>query len=231
MSDMTGELGPLPAPEGGRLTPARRRVLSAVIEAPGTLNDLVDRLGGHPNTTRQHLEALAAEGLVESETVAIEGPGRRPQSYTATGEGVRALRGEEGRTEYRELVGVIARDFVQHGHPAERSFEIGRRWGNERAALVAASGDRDAVKATLTTLFAELGFSPREAPDGLIRLETCPMLDLAREYPQVICEIHRGLIQGVLDHVRSREQFELRPFAEPGACLVGLGSSRQPATA
>ena len=57
------------------------------------------------------------------------------------------------------------------------------------------------------------------------------MLDLAREYPQVICEIHRGLIQGVLDHVRSREQFELRPFAEPGACLVGLGSSRQPATA
>lgn len=231
MSDMTGELGPLPAPEGGLLTPARRRVLSAVIEAPGTLNDLVDRLGGHPNTTRQHLEALAAEGLVESETVAIEGPGRRPQSYTATGEGVRALRGEEGRTEYRELVGVIARDFVQHGHPAERSFEIGRRWGNERAALVAASGDRDAVKATLTTLFAELGFSPREAPDGLIRLETCPMLDLAREYPQVICEIHRGLIQGVLDHVRSREQFELRPFAEPGACLVGLGSSRQPATA
>ncbi|WP_347348575.1 helix-turn-helix domain-containing protein [Nigerium sp.] len=228
---MTGELGPLPAPEGGRLTPARRRVLSAVIEAPGTLNDLVDRLGGHPNTTRQHLEALAAEGLVESETVAIEGPGRRPQSYTATGEGVRALRGEEGRTEYRELVGVIARDFVQHGHPAERSFEIGRRWGNERAALVAASGDRDAVKATLMTLFAELGFSPREAPDGLIRLETCPMLDLAREYPQVICEIHRGLIQGVLDHVRSPEQFELRPFAEPGACLVGLGSSRQPATA
>jgi len=71
-------------------------------------------------------------------------------------------------------------------------------------------------------LLAELGFGPD--PDGDdIALRTCPLLELAEEMPEVICQVHRGLVEGAMDHYGApSDGVELLPFAEVGACRLRL---------
>ena len=90
-------------------------------------------------------------------------------------------------------------------------------------------------------LLGRLGFSPRRRPattevetDGagvavdvggreLIELRTCPLLDVATEFPDVICQAHHGLIDAAYTAAgESAEGVELIPFAAPGACHVLL---------
>ncbi len=56
-----------------------------------------------------------------------------------------------------------------------------------------------------------------------VRLTRCPLLDAARQYPDVVCSVHAGIIRGAL-HTWGDEATVTRlvPFAEPGACLVHL---------
>jgi len=76
-------------------------------------------------------------------------------------------------------------------------------------------------------LLAELGFGPDPSGDD-IALRTCPLLELAEEMPEVICQVHRGLVEGALDHYGApSDGVELVPFAEVGACRLRL---HQPAT-
>ena len=54
-------------------------------------------------------------------------------------------------------------------------------------------------------------------------LRTCPLLDAAKRHPEVVCQVHLGLVAGALeadDH--SAEGLGLRPFARPGACELAL---------
>ncbi len=60
-----------------------------------------------------------------------------------------------------------------------------------------------------------------EAVEGrTVWLRTCPLLDAARTYPQVVCTVHRGLVEGLLDAAGEPPAGEadgvaLDPFAEP----------------
>ncbi|WP_040158749.1 helix-turn-helix transcriptional regulator [Nigerium massiliense] len=206
------------------LSPARRRVLQAVADAPGTLTSLAEQLGGHPNTTRQHLESLLADDLIVAEALQTGEPGRPPLHYRATPDGVRALAGSDAVGDYRELVEVVAEYLLATGEPEEHAFEIGNRWGREKTgpdATAAAGGEVDAQAVVVATL-DRLGFGPEPAA-GKVRLRTCPLLQIARTYPEVMCGIHRGLVQGILDRIGADAGVRLEPFAEPGACLLSLG--------
>ena len=81
--------------------------------------------------------------------------------------------------------------------------------------------DADA-DAAIVDLLAELGFGPDCRGDG-IALRTCPLLELAEEMPQVICQVHRGLVEGAMDHYGApSDGVKLLPFAEVGACRLHL---------
>ncbi len=72
-------------------------------------------------------------------------------------------------------------------------------------------------------LLDDLGFAPEQSPDGLVRLRTCPLLEAARRYSDVVCSVHRGLVLGVFfAHGVADPSPELRPFAEVGACVLQL---------
>lgn len=74
-------------------------------------------------------------------------------------------------------------------------------------------------------LLRRLGFSPT-TDDGGIVLRTCPLLELARKNPEVVCAIHAGLIDGAHERLgRVGAAADLRPFAEPGACRLRLGET------
>ena len=81
----------------------------------------------------------------------------------------------------------------------------------------------------MVDLLDELGFAP-DADQGersagsrgrTLRLRTCPMLESAREHPEVICRVHQGLVEGALGGA----DVTLLPFAEPGACVLSRDQS------
>lgn len=204
-------LGPVPTRSTPTLAPARARVAAALEESGGavTLATLAERLGGHPNATRAHLDALVADGHAEAHPLPPSGPGRPALAWTLTGAGRRALAGDPVITAYAELVSAMAQGLSQEPDGAGRARAIGCAWGVARASLPAHQD--------LVDTLADLGFGP-DAEGPAIRLRTCPILDAAAAHPEVVCAIHAGLVEGVT----GRRDLRLIPFAEPGACRIEL---------
>jgi predicted ArsR family transcriptional regulator len=74
----------------------------------------------------------------------------------------------------------------------------------------------------VTAVLGEHGFEPEA--DGLdVRMRRCPFADVAHESPEVVCGLHRGLVEGVLDAVDSALRVdELRILPSPGLCVLRL---------
>ena len=62
--------------------------------------------------------------------------------------------------------------------------------------------------------------SDDESLPGVVRLRRCPLLELSRRYPDVVCSIHRGLLRGAARAQAAESEVDLQPFAEVGACLA-----------
>ena len=218
--------GPVPH---AALPEPRLRVLEALTSrsAPATIAELTGALGGHPNTVRSHLRQLVADGLVDRLTLETEGRGRPAHAYAATERGT--LSAEASRVARPvatdELISAVAEHLAATPDPEEHARAIGRIWAgqllDERSRKVGAQ-PADEVVALLTTA----GFSPQvDAASSEIALRTCPVLDSAREHPEVVCTIHEGMLRATLDRSGAETvAVELLPFARPGACLVRLGT-------
>ena len=77
---------------------------------------------------------------------------------------------------------------------------------------------------------AKAGFDPRfrriQSPKSAIEvtLRDCPFRDLADEYRDLVCTLHRGLIEGMLAGLRPTLAIkEFEPFAERTICRVRAG--------
>ena len=56
-----------------------------------------------------------------------------------------------------------------------------------------------------------------------VLLRTCPLLDAARRHPEVVCQVHLGLVAGALEaHREPSDGLRLAPFSRPGACELTL---------
>jgi len=198
--------GPLPA-RTDRPRAAALRVLRAVAATttPITLAELTATLGGHPNTTRAHLERLVVDGFVLEAPVPTSGRGRPAHAYEATVAGLQVAMEDPDRDGHDELVDAVAEHLVGTDDPVASALSLGAAWGRR----LAASGSSD-----LVSVLAAQGFTP-EASGDEIALRTCPLLASARQWPAVVCAIHQGLVDAV-----SPEPLRLVPFAVPGACLI-----------
>ncbi len=213
-------LGPQRSHPTGRreaLSPARQEVLDLLVDADGglTVADVAHATSSHPNTAREHLDALVQAGHLARAQLPAVGRGRPPMIY-------RALpRAREVGPQYRALAEMLVEYLVEQTPDAEvRTFhsrEAGERWASRReseddVASLLASVDPVPVPGTVA--------SP-DGTDGItLRLRRCPVLDLARRHSDVVCSVHLGLLRGVLAKGLDVDDIELHPFAEPGACLV-----------
>ena len=76
----------------------------------------------------------------------------------------------------------------------------------------------------MTRVLDEEGFAA-SAEGTDIHMRRCPFHDLAEQYPEVVCAVHRGLISGALDELGSELDVEgLDVFVEPDLCVARLGS-------
>lgn len=206
------------------LTPARARILE-FLQASGlqySAEDVAAHFGQHVNTARGHLEGLHRSGLVGRSSLA--GPGRGRPTWMYRADPAHAEPDQRVR-EYGALAGALAKHLLRTSSDPERdSVTAGAEWGRDLAATLPPSAAEAGAATAVLHLLADLGFAPRRRPaDGVIRLTRCPLLDVARQFPDVVCQVHRGLVMGALDELgESDAAVALGPFGEPDACLLTL---------
>ncbi|HEU5211994.1 MAG TPA: helix-turn-helix domain-containing protein [Gaiellaceae bacterium] len=213
----------IPARHRALADPSRVRVLGALVDADESLDagELARRVGLHANTVRFHLGVLADAGLVASAVEARSEPGRPRVLYAPTAEGA----GGDGE-DYRFLARMLASaldDVPDRDAVAERA---GHAWGRFLVERRAPDDHVDAETATaeILRLLDEQGFAP-QTDGSTVRMCRCPFKDLAESHGAVICSLHLGVLRGALEELRAPVRAEaLRPFAEPGVCLVELAT-------
>lgn len=182
---------------------------------PVSVRELSTRLSLHPNTLRPHLRRLEEADLVASETRRSPTVGRPQTLYSVV-----EREDREGR-DYR-LLSVILAGLMTGKRQRERATEVARDWG---AYLVGRSVPKPGARkssgpnlAVLQGALAEAGFDPRfrrqNARSVEITLRTCPFRDLLDEHRELVCAVHRGLLEGML--TASRPPMALSSF-EPQA--------------
>jgi predicted ArsR family transcriptional regulator len=193
-----------------------------LLAAPATLAAVCAATSLHPNTVREHLEALERDGLVRRAKAEPRGRGRPAWEYSVVPGGQDPL-----VREYAGLAATLAAALRRHSRrPREDSVDAGRAWGAELAAGASPPEGPAAVarRRAVVALLDRLRFSPTTGPQArTVRLTRCPLLGVAEQYPDVVCSIHRGLVEGALDRWGDRTtRVQLVPFAEPGACTLTM---------
>jgi predicted ArsR family transcriptional regulator len=214
-------------------------VLEAVATAEaagraGTITDLAEHLGGHPNTTRVHLAALVDERLVDRVTLGGGTRGRPAHGHRLTERGSLVLEAVRVASPVStdELVSAMAEHLSTTADPDLHARAIGRLWATQLLEESTGPG-RDGRRPVATrpvdqvvSLLTTAGFSPRLEPSGDVALRTCPVLSSAREHPEVVCTMHEEMLRATLDRAGARDvEVGLVPFARAGACLVRLSNT------
>lgn len=184
--------------------------------------ELAEATGHHPNTLREHLDALVEAGLAERVRAAASGRGRPAWLYAAVPAAA------SGSPEYAGLATALAMQLGRTSEDARDEAETaGQAWG-ERLADGVHPRPRSAAAARrgVVTVLDGLGFAPDADDRGSeVRLRRCPLLEAAREQPDVVCSVHLGIVRGALGAWGAESgQVTLVPFAEPGACLLHVGT-------
>jgi len=186
--------------------------------------DLARRSGLHPNTVRFHLNRLVGAGQVAKEVDQRSSAGRPRLVFTA----LSAPDVDGGRRSYQLLAEMLA-GFLADGvpDPAARSADLGRAWGSYLATRPAPGrrSTRDQSLAELLRVLDDVGFAPHlDTADGeRVLLRHCPFREVAVAHQDVVCSLHLGVMQGVLNTVRAPvETTHLQPFAEPSLCVALL---------
>jgi predicted ArsR family transcriptional regulator len=189
---------------------------------PTTLTHLAQATGLHPNTLREHLEALVRRGLARRVRATPQGRGRPAWLYEATDPEI-----SEADSEYAGLAATLAAHLHRTSdHPREDAVAAGETWGQD---LARKAGRPDgpsgaAARRKVVSILDEVGFRP-EADERAttVRLTRCPLLETAKAYPDVVCGVHLGIVRGALDEYGTDSaRTALEPFSEPGACRLHL---------
>jgi predicted ArsR family transcriptional regulator len=168
------------------------------------------------NAVRFHLEHLIEDGAVRSaKDEAHTGPGRPSILYRAA-----PAEAVESAAAYRLLAGLLAAELGAIG-PADASTEVGRTWARR---LARPRTSRDPVQEVLR-LFEDTGFEPQLRADGrTVELHRCPFYELAAGQPDVVCDVHLGLVTGVLEQLGAPRPVQLTPVLDgSGPCLLRIG--------
>lgn len=210
----------------------RRGVLRILKAAAGpmSINAIADALGVHPNTVRFHLDTLAGDGRVGRIEPDRKRPGRPPLMFRATPQMDRS-----GPRHYQLLAEILTMSLASGRDPRGKAQAAGRVWGRQLKTSVA-QGKTVGVKESIDHLMGvldELGFAPERREFGgeqQIGLRHCPFLELAETRTEIVCPIHLGLMEGVLESQAAPVAVDrLDAFVEPDLCVAHLtlqGASR-----
>lgn len=213
----------LPTWPGDALAQPTRARLFAVLgelRRPVGTEELAERLALHPNGVRVHLERLREAGLVARERTR-QARGRPRDMWLIAPD---ARPGGDPPSAYADLGRWLA-GAISPGKTSLRAVEA---TGREIGRGLAPEGGACAAEEKMHGALVSLGFQPRrevDAAGGLTyRLRNCPYRDAARESPEVVCTLHRGMTRGLLDAIDPDTELSGFVARDPYAtgCLIEL---------
>lgn len=207
----------------GRVLSPSRLALLELIEGqpdPITLSDLVKHCGLHENTVRGHLEQLLRDGYLTRTPGPSVGRGRPAWLWSAP------LPDEPSPSaDYAQLASVLAKTITDTSpDPIATAQRAGQQWGATLAQKRPKTDPDADVSQTLVELLEDLGFAPKPTANSeQIDLHRCPLLAAANEFPEVVCNVHLGILQGAArEFGADTEGSDLIPFSAPGVCSLHL---------
>jgi predicted ArsR family transcriptional regulator len=171
---------------------------------PLSTADIADALELHPNTVRPHLERMREVGLLELDADS-RGTVGRPQHRWSLAPDAPSLGMEPSA--FRLLARLLAGVAAGSGVDSEQVAAVGRMAGRSAGAARAAAGAQSCLEALVDEL-ADLGFDPAVGDDGTttsIGFSNCPFRELAEAFPDLVCHLHRGIVEGVVEGVPNAE--------------------------
>ena len=168
---------------------------------PLSTAEVAEALDLHVNTVRPQMERMREVGLLEVSADHRGSPGR-PQHRYAVAADAPSL-GLEPPTFpmlARMLVGAATRAGATAADALAAGYEQGVDEAEAESGRVAA---RLPCTDAVVGLLARLGFDPEAADGGdgttTVAFARCPFQAYAEEQPELICSLHRGLVEGYAD--------------------------------
>ena len=190
--------------------------------SPLATAQIAESLGLHPNTVRPHLDRMREVGLLDVVTDA-QGTVGRPQHRYSLAADAPSLGFEP------PAFPALARMLLRLATAAELSAADAALAGREQGA---AAAERRAGVGTcaeaLSGELAALGFDPESVTDdhgATIAFTRCPFRELAESNPDLVCGLHRGLIEGFADRRGDGRVVEFHDLADRAPCQVEIAPS------
>ncbi len=189
---------------------------------PLSTSEVADSLGLHPNTVRPHLERMRDVGLLESRPDTSGAVGRPQKLYSLAAEAPSL--GLEPPV-FPMLARMLLSMAAEAGIDGEAAACAGRDEGRRLAVRSSAAPD-ECVGAAIEMLDG-LGFDPASVADdagATVAFAHCPFADMAETSPELVCSLHRGLIEGFVDEVGGAQVVEFRGLADRVPCQTRLST-------
>jgi predicted ArsR family transcriptional regulator len=207
-------------------SPVRLQLLDELTarRGPSHVEDLAVALDLHPSTVRGHLIILQDAGFVDPVVEHTPRPGRPRVLYRASSRS-RHLSGDQHG--YRTLASILIHFLdLQARDPAEAGEHAGRAWATRLTRDEPRARRREEALPRVCELLTSMGFTTEVEDDPehptLIH-RNCPFACLVDEHSQVVCGLHRGLIQGLLEGLGAPlETIDLGVSIHDRSCLAHL---------
>ena len=194
--------------------------LARAKEARST-SEIAETLDLHPNTVRPHLERMREIGLLHVEAD-NQGTVGRPQHRYSVAAAAPSLGLEPAS--FPLLAGLLANVAAACEPAADNVAAAGRDHGRHVAMVGAEEGRRGCVQAVNAEM-ADLGFDPVQSGDArttTIAFTECPFRSLAEAFPELVCNLHRGMIEGMVEVLGDTTVTRFATLADRDPCQVDL---------
>ncbi|HZQ59314.1 MAG TPA: helix-turn-helix domain-containing protein [Acidimicrobiales bacterium] len=189
--------------------------------SPRSTSEIADALDLHANTVRPHLERMRDAGLLEVETSA-QGQVGRPQHRWSLSPDAPSLGLEPSA--FRLLARLVVEAAAHAGLDAESIVGVGREHGSSLPVPPRRPSHSSCVRAVEVAM-AELGFDPVVGEDGgvtTMAFTRCPFREVAEAYPDVVCPLHRGIVEGVAGAAGGGRVARFSTLADRDPCQADL---------
>jgi len=198
--------------------------------SPRSTAEVAEILDLHPNTVRPHLERMRDVGLLAVEADARGAVGRPQHRYSVASDAPSL--GLEPAT-FPVLARMLLRVAASGGLGRDDVVDAGREQGGADAQALAralglaadATADAGTCVGGLMARLDALGFDPELAggdAEVTVGFAHCPFRELAESNPEIVCALHQGLVEGIVEGLGGAEVDEFHPLTDRTPCQVDL---------
>lgn len=189
---------------------------------PLSTADVAESLGLHANTVRPHLERMRDVGLLESRPDTRGAVGRPQKLYNLAPDAPSlGLEPPVFPMLARMLLSMAATAGLDGDVAAEAGRDEGRRMAHRSPAPASCV---DAAVGMLD----ELGFDPARVDQddvATIAFTHCPFADLAASQPDLVCALHRGVLEGFVDELGGAQMVSFNDLSDRAPCRTRLAAT------